>query len=218
MFGMLRQGIMPRHPALVGATLVTWMLAVQPAAAQSVGKPPSAARQTDTKWVVDLVHSQVDFRVRHLVGRVRGTFTRWYAVLVAADPDWTRGTVKVTVQTASLNTGNAYRDADLRSDRFFAVDSFPVLTFEGTGIVATDSTVSLRGTLTIKGHSRPVTLSGQYRGIAKDREGHERIAFDASTVVDRRDYGMSYNESVAGNPVVGNEVEVTIAIEAVRTD
>jgi polyisoprenoid-binding protein YceI len=209
---------MARHPALVGAALVTWMLAVQPAAAQSVGQPPSDARQTDIKWVVDLVHSQVDFRVRHLIGRVRGTFTKWYAVLTTADPDWTRGTVKVTVQTASLSTGNAYRDADLRSDRFFAVDSFPVLTFEGTGIVATDSTVTLRGTLTIKGRSHSVLLSGQYRGIAKDRDGHQRIAFDASTVVDRRDYGMRYSESVAGNPIVGNDVEVTIAIEAVRVD
>ncbi len=218
MFGILRQGIMPRPPVLVGATLVTWMLAVQPAAAQSVAQPPSAARQSETKWVVDLVHSQVDFRVRHLVGRVRGTFTKWYAVLVTADPDWTRGTVKVKVQTASLNTGNAYRDADLRSVRFFAVDSFPELTFEGTGIVATDSTVDLRGVLTIKGHSHPVTLSGQYRGIAKDPEGHERIAFDASTLVDRRDYGINWNETVAGNPVVGNDVEITIAIEAVRAD
>lgn len=205
---------MSRSPRLFGATLVAWILVVPPsAAAQTVGQPPS---QANAKWVVDLVHSQVDFRVRHLIGRVRGTFTRWYAVLSTTDPNWTRGTVDVSVQTASLNTGNAYRDADLRSDRFFAVDSYPTLTFKGTGIVATDSTVQLRGTLTIKGHSHPVTLSGEYRGIAKDREGHERIAFDASTVVDRRDYGMSYNETVAGNPVVGNDVEVTIAIEAVR--
>jgi polyisoprenoid-binding protein YceI len=203
-------------PRLVGASLVAGALAAAPMAAQ--GRPASATPRTDSKWVVDLVHSQVDFRVRHLVGRVRGTFTKWYAVLIAADPDWTQGTVKVTVQTASLDTGNSYRDADLRSSRFFAVDSFPVLTFEGTGIVATDSTVALLGVLTIKGRSRPATLSGQYRGIAKDREGHERIAFDASTVVDRRDFGMSYNQTVAGNPIVGNEVEVTIAIEAVRAD
>jgi polyisoprenoid-binding protein YceI len=219
MFGILRQVMMPRHAGLAGAFLVAWMLTVaQPAAAQTVGATPTAAPQTATKWVVDLVHSQVDFRVRHLIGRVRGTFSRWYAVLVTTGPNWTGGTVQVSVQTASLNTGNAYRDADLRSNRFFAVDSFPSLTFQGTGIVATDSTLDLRGVLTIKGHSNPVTLSGQYRGIAKDREGHERIAFDASTLVDRRDYGIRWNETVAGNPVVGDEVEITIAIEAVRVD
>lgn len=219
MFGLLPQALRPRHAGVVGASLVAWMLAVpQAPAAQTVGRPPTAAPQTDTKWVVDLVHSQVDFRVRHLIGRVRGTFTRWYAVLVTTGPNWTQGTVQVSAQTASLNTGNAYRDADLRSDRFFAVDSFPSLTFQGTGIVATDSAVDLRGVLTIRGHSHPVTLSGQYRGIAKDREGHERIAFDATTVVDRRDYGISWNEMVAGNPLIGNEVEITIAIEAVRVN
>jgi polyisoprenoid-binding protein YceI len=216
---ILRQTMMPRHAGLAGASLVAWMLAMaQPAAAQTVGARPTAAPETATKWVVDLVHSQVDFRVRHLIGRVRGTFSRWYAVLVTIGPNLTGGTVQVSVQTASLNTGNAYRDADLRSNRFFAVDSFPSLAFQGTGIVATDSTVDLRGVLTIKGHSNPVTLSGQYRGIAKDREGHERIAFDASTLVDRRDYGIMWNETVAGNSIVGNEVEITIAIEAVRVD
>jgi polyisoprenoid-binding protein YceI len=216
MRGIVRQGLRVRL-RMIGPTLMAWTLLLPVPAAAQAAKPATAPR-SETKWVVDLVHSQVDFRVRHLLGRVRGTFTKWYAVLATGEPDWTRGTVKVTVQTASLSTGNAYRDADLRSDRFFAVDSFPQLTFDGTGIVATDSTVTLRGTLTIKGRSHPVTLSGEYRGIAKDREGHERIAFDASTVVDRRDYGMSYNETVAGNPVVGNDVEVTIAIEAVRAD
>jgi polyisoprenoid-binding protein YceI len=219
MFGILRQTMISRHAGLAGASLAAWMLAMpQPAAAQTVGATPTAAHQAATKWVVDMVHSQVDFRVRHLIGRVRGTFSRWYAVLVTTGPNWTGGTVQVSVQTASLNTGNAYRDADLRSNRFFAVDSFPSLAFRGTGIEATDSTVGLRGVHTIKGHSNPVTLSGQYRGIAKDREGHERIAFDASTLVDRRDYGITWNETVAGNPVVGNEVEITIAIEAVRVD
>ena len=134
------------------------------ATAQAVSRATAAVPETGTKWVVDLVHSQVDFRVRHLIGRVRGTFTRWYAALVTTDPDWIRGTVKVSVRTASLNTGNVYRDADLRSGRFFAVDSFPELTFEGTGLVATDSTVALMGVLTIKGHARPVTLWGSTRG------------------------------------------------------
>ena len=86
--------------------------------------------------MVDVVHSQIDFRVRHLVGRVRGTFTNWYAIIVTGNRDWLQGKVNVTVQTASLNTGNAYRDADLRSQRFFGVDSFPEMTFLGTGIAA----------------------------------------------------------------------------------
>jgi polyisoprenoid-binding protein YceI len=186
--------------------------------AQVVAGAPGHPADNGTKWVVDLVHSQVDFRVRHLIGRVRGTFTNWYALIVTTDQDWTHGTVKMSAQTASLNTGNAYRDADLRSARFFAVDSFPSLTFEGSVIATTDTTVQIDGMLTIKGRTRPVVLKGQYRGTGMDAEGHSRIAFDASTIVDRRDFGMTWNQVVAGNPFVGNDVEITIAIEAIRTD
>jgi polyisoprenoid-binding protein YceI len=198
--------------AAVGVSLA----AASPLAAQAVPRPSSRPAPTGTRWIVDPVHSQVDFQVRHLVGRVRGTFDDWYGVLVTKDQDWTRGTVNVTAQTRTLNTGNQLRDADLRSDRFFATDSFPQLSFESPGILATDSTVQIGGILTIKGHSRHVVLTGQYRGIAQDGDGHQRIAFDASTVVDRRDFGITWNETVGGTDLIGNEVTITIAIEAVR--
>jgi polyisoprenoid-binding protein YceI len=200
----------PRLPRL--ATLLAALAAGSGATAHA----QTPASDSGAKWVVDVLHSQIDFRVRHLLGRVRGTFTNWYAVIETRGPDWRQGTVSVTVQTASLNTGNAYRDADLRSNRFFAADIFPRILFEGTGIVATDSTVELSGILTIKGRSHPVTFRGQYRGVARDPEGHERIAFEASAVVDRRDYGITWNEIVDGNSLIGNEVEIIIALEAVR--
>lgn len=208
-----------RLAGLVARSLAVVTVAVAPgAAAQGAVEVSSRPPAKETKWVVDMVHSQVDFGVRHLVGRVRGTFTKWYAVLTAKEGDWKAGTVNVTVRTASLNTGNAYRDADLRSDRFFAVDRYPRMTFQGTGFAVADSTLEVSGLLTIKGHSKPVTLWGQYRGIAKDSEGHERIAFEATGAVDRRDFGIDYNETVAGTELIGNNVEITIGIEAVRTE
>jgi polyisoprenoid-binding protein YceI len=178
----------------------------------------AAAPAGGTRWVVDIAHSQIDFRVRHLVGRVRGTFTNWYALLLTEDRDWRHGRINVTVQTASLNTGNAYRDADLRSPKFFGVDSFPEMTFLGTGIAANDTTLEIVGLLTIRAHTRPVTLRGTYRGIASDADGRERIAFDASATVDRRDFGIDWNSTVGANTLIGNEVEITIALEAVRTN
>jgi polyisoprenoid-binding protein YceI len=81
-----------------------------------------------------------------------------------------------------------------------------------------DSTVDVNGILTIKGHSKPVTLSGRYLGIAKAGDGRERIAFQATGAVDRRDFGISWNETVAGRELVGNNVEITIGIEAVRVN
>lgn len=182
------------------------------AAAQDSG-PPKPGR-----WVVDIVHSQIDFRVRHLVGRVRGSFSNWYAVITTDTRGWRSGRVDVTVQTASLNTGNALRDADLRSERFFAVNSFPEMTFRGTGLSMTDTTAEIVGILTIKGRSHPARFTGQFRGAAEDTEGHERIAFDATTSIDRRDYGMEWNSIVGANSLIGNEVEVTIALEAVRIE
>ena len=207
-----------RTARMMAGAMLFGLLAAPSANAQTVSDAALAQTPAETKWVVDMVHSQVDFRVRHLVGRVRGTFARWYAVLTTKDGDWKLGTVNVAVQTASLNTGNEYRDADLRSDRFFGVERFPKMSFQGAGFAATDSTVDVSGILTIKGRSRPVVLSGAYRGIAKDSEGHERIAFEVTGAVDRRDFGISYNETVAGADLIGNEVEITVAIEAVRAN
>jgi polyisoprenoid-binding protein YceI len=184
--------------------------------AQDPGRP--AAPPGGTRWVIDIAHSQIDFRVRHLVGRVRGTFTNWYAVILTDDKDWRHGKVNVTVQTASLSTGNNMRDADLKSRRFFDVDSFPEMTFLGTGIAASDTTVEIIGLLSIKGRTHPANLKGTYRGIARDDQGHERIAFEASTALDRRDFGINWNSLVGGNTLIGNEVEISIALEAVRVN
>ena len=204
---------------MAAGSLAALMSAAVPAATAQVGSAVSiGAPSADTKWVVDMVHSQVDFGVRHLVGQVRGTFDRWYAVLETKEGDWKLGSVNVSIETASLNTGNGYRDADLRSDRFFAVARYPKMTFKGTGFAVADSTVDVNGILTIKGHSKPVTLSGRYRGIAKDRDGHERIAFQATGAVDRRDFGITWNEMVAGTELIGNNVDLTIGIEAVRVN
>ena len=201
----------------IGAVGLAALLGGAQAATAQVASPASLGRTSpDGRWVVDMVHSQVDFGVRHLVGRVRGAFDKWYAVLTTKENDWRHGTVNVSVQTASLNTGNAYRDADLRSERFFDVQRYPKMTFEGTEFAVADSTLAVTGILTIRGHSKPITLTGQYRGIAQDRDGHERIAFEATGEVDRRDFGINWNENVAGTDLVGNTVEITVGIEAVR--
>ncbi len=185
------------------------------AAAQSV-VPASSSPPTRTKWVMDPVHSQVEFGIRHLMGRVRGSFARWYGVIVTSDHEWKDGTVTVQVETASINTGNGYRDTDLRSTRFLSTDSFPTMTFESTGIVATDSTVEISGILTLRGRFHPVVLKGHFNGIGRDREGHERIGFDATTMVNRRDYGITWNEVVEGSRMIGDDVEISISLEAVR--
>lgn len=206
-----------RKTMLTTSLAATILIGPQAAGAQTTA-PASIGPAKETKWVVDMIHSQVDFGVRHLVGRVRGNFDKWYAILTTKDGDWKLGKVDVSIETASLNTGNSYRDADLRSDRFFAVTRYPKMTFHGDGFMATDSTLDVIGTLTIRGRSKPVVFSGKYLGIAQDQEGRPRIAFQASGKVDRRDFDMDWNESIAGTELIGNDVEITIGIEAVRID
>ena len=207
------------RPSFPGAALLAFVSALAPAAAaQTVAARPAATAPVETKWVVDMLHSQVGFGVRHLVGQVRGTFDRWYAVIITKDGDWKLGTVNVAVETVTLNTGNKYRDDDLRSDRFFAAERYPRMTFQGTGFAVSDSTLDVNGILTIKGKSKPVTLTGRYRGTAKGPDGHERIGFEATGMVDRRDFDISWNENVAGTDLIGNMVEITIGIEAVRAN
>lgn len=143
--------MIPRTVAVAGM-LVAGLTAGLPAQTTA---PPAAGR-----WVVDIVHSQIDFRVRHLVGRVRGSFTNWYAVITTDNRGLRSGKVDVTVQTSSLTTGNALRDEDLRSGRFFAVDSFPEMKFRGTGLSMSDTTAEVVGILTIKGRSHPARFTG----------------------------------------------------------
>jgi len=209
----------PHLSAIVATTLGLLTVAgAGSAGAQTLATASPVESKAEAKWVVDMVHSQVDFGVRHLVGQVRGSFTKWYALLTTKTGDGKQWAVDVQIQTASLNTGNSYRDADLRSERFFAVSKYPKMTFKGTGFTTTDSTVDVSGILTIKGHSKPVILSGKYLGVAEDREGHQRIAFEAGTVLDRRDFGIDWNENVAGTELIGNDVTITIGIEAVRAE
>ena len=183
-----------------GSLTAVALAGAQGASAQTIVDVSTRVPQQETKWVVDMVHSQVNFGVRHLVGRVRGTFTKWYATLITKEGDWKLGTVDVTVQTASLNTGNSYRDDDLRSDRFFSVARFPKMTFQGTGFAATDSTVDVSGILTIKGHSKPVVLSAGTGGSRRTGKGMREIAFQATGEVDRRDFGISLESRASPAP------------------
>jgi polyisoprenoid-binding protein YceI len=181
------------------------------AQAKTFTKPP-----VGSGWRIDAQHSEVGFRIRHMVGRVRGMFTDWDGLLVTHDKDWTHGTVNVTVRTRSVDTRNEARDADLRSTRFFSVDSFPTMTFESTGLIATNSAFEMGGLLTIKGHTHPVTFRGQYRGIERDANGKERIAFDGTALINRQDFGLTWNQALETGTLLSDDVELEIAVEAVR--
>ncbi len=180
--------------------------------------PPisSVDKSLVTAWRVDPAHSSLAFTVRHLVGKVSGTFDGWSGTLRTNGAEWTRGVADVSIRTATLNTRNAARDADLRSARFFDVQKYPAITFSSTGMIQEGDRVELGGLLTIRGQTRPVVLKGQFLGRGKGPDGKLRMGFEASTSVARKDFGLTYNALVDGTPLIGDSATVVISLEAVE--
>jgi polyisoprenoid-binding protein YceI len=171
------------------------------------------------KWEIDSGHSGIHFSVRHMVlAKVRGKFTRWSGAMVAEDGDEARAAVHVVIDASSIDTGVADRDAHLKSPDFLDVVRFPEITFKGerSERLAEDR-LRVSGVLTIRGVARPVVLDVEYAGRTKDPWGHERAGFTAKTSIDRKDFGLTWNQVLeAGGVMVGDRVDVEIDVEAVK--
>jgi polyisoprenoid-binding protein YceI len=192
------------------ALLVSLGLLVPPAAG-----PAPAALPAPATWTIDPVHSDISFRIRHFVSKVRGTFTDWDGTITGDPADWSSGAVEVQIRTASVSTRNDRRDNDLRSPRFFAADSFPEITFRSTRVEVTGSDVSITGDLTMRGVTRSVVLKGEYLGLAPGKDGADKVGFEATVTINRQEYGVSYNRVVeGGGTLLGDEVEISLEIEA----
>ena len=191
------------------------LLVTPPAALPATVATPDTG--SATSWQIDPTHSELLFRIRHLVGRVTGTFTDWEGSITGEPADWSRGAVSVVIRSKSISTNNQRRDTHLRSDDFFATDSFPEITFVSTGVAVKGEEISLTGDLTMRGRTRRITLNGTYNGITPGNRGRDRVGFAVSTKINRLDYGVAYNRAVEGGGVLlGDEVTLDITIEAVK--
>ncbi len=170
-------------------------------------------------YTVDPVHSQVHFKVAHLmISSVRGEFNDYTAAIEADPADRTVQSVRATVKTASIDTKNQKRDDHLRSPDFFDAANHPDMTFESTRIVGQGDDIVVYGDLTIRGTTRPVELRGRFAGEVKDPWGNVKAGFEAATTINRKDYGLTWNKALeTGGVVVGDEVEIGLEIEATRT-
>ena len=171
------------------------------------------------RWEIDASHSGIHFSVRHLViAKVRGQFSRWSGALLVPDGDFARASVEAVIDASSIETGVADRDAHLKSPDFFDVAQYPEVTFTASRFEPEgDSEGRLVGTLTIKGITRDVVLSVERHGQARDPWGNERAAFSAKTSIDRKDFGLTWNQALeTGGLMVGERVDLEIEIEAVR--
>ncbi len=171
------------------------------------------------RFEIDPAHSVVEFLVQHLVvSRVRGMFTRFRGSLLLDDEDLGKSSVEACVETASVNTNERDRDAHLRSPDFFDTERFPEMCFTSAHVdVLGDRHLAVVGELTMHGVTREIVLDTTYGGRVRDPWDGERVGFEATATLDRRDFGLVWNAALdAGNVLVGNTVEIDIEVEAVR--
>ena len=173
-----------------------------------------------TTWQIDPAHTQVEFEVKHMMfAKVRGSFTSFEGSIdISSDEDMTGSKASVRIDSASIDTGNAERDKHLRSGDFFDTDQFPELRFESRTVdVRENGSLAVSGDLTIRDVTRTVLLDVSESGRGTDPWGGERIGFTATTTIDRRDFGLEWNQALeAGGVLVGHEVRINLEIQAVR--
>ena len=171
-------------------------------------------------WEFDPVHTGVHFKVRHLmVSSVRGDFEKLSGKITYDESDVTKSTADITIDAASINTRDAKRDADLRNPDFLDVVKYPTITFKSKKVEkAGNGSLRMTGDLTIKGVTKEVVLlvEGPSKP-AKDPWGNQRVGGSATTRINRKDFGLTWNMSLeTGGVLVGDDVDITIDLEIFR--
>lgn len=175
-----------------------------------------------TAWKLDPQHTTVELAVKHMMfTTVRGRFREVDGTIFVDENDAEKSTVEVDIDAASIDTGVADRDAHLRSADFLDVENHPRLTFRSKRIEGATFREGERfrviGDLTIRGKTMEVTLDAVYQGKGQDPWGGERAGFEATTQIDRREWGLRWNQALeTGGILVANEVKIELQVQAVR--
>lgn len=180
----------------------------------------NAPEPTTTTWNIDPVHTMAEFKVRHMmITNVKGHFTGVTGVLTLDEQDITKSHVEASIDAASINTREADRDTHLKSADFLDVEKFPKLTFTSTRVTSTgEGELQVEGDLTIHGVTRKVvfTVEGP-TPPGKDPWGNTRIGLTATTKINRKDFGLTWNAALeTGGILVGDEVTITFDVEAIK--
>ncbi len=169
-------------------------------------------------YTLDITHTRLGFSARHaMVTTVRGQFGEFEGAVHIDTADPSASTAKVNIRAASISTGQADRDAHLRSADFFDAETFPELTFVTTGVTRADASIwTVTGDLTIKGVTRPVSIDFESAGSARDPFGNLRVGFEGSTTINRKDWGLTWNAALeTGGVLVSEKIKLEFDVSAV---
>jgi len=170
-----------------------------------------------TKWAIDPTHSEITFKVKHLmISNVKGEFRTFQANIDGED--FTNSTISANIDASSISTNNNDRDTHLKSPDFFEVEKYPVITFVSTSIKKVDDDeFKLVGDLTIKGTTEEITLDTEFGGFMKDPYGNEKAGFSINGKLNRKDFGLNWNAALeAGGVMVANEIKIYAEVQFIK--
>jgi polyisoprenoid-binding protein YceI len=170
-------------------------------------------------YTIDPSHSRLGFVARHaMVTKVRGSFNKFDATVDVDGDNLSASKVSVTIDVDSIDTRNEQRDGHLRSNDFLDIATYPEITFVSSDITPVgDDVIRVTGDLTIKGVSKPVTLDFTYEGSAVDPFGNQRVGFEGSVVINRKDWGITWNAALeTGGVLVSDKVTLEFEISAIK--
>ncbi|WP_446743317.1 YceI family protein [Silvibacterium acidisoli] len=174
-----------------------------------------------TTWKIDPAHSSAEFKVKHMmISNVKGTFSGLSGTLVEDPANPASDTVEAVIDIATISTGDAQRDGHLKSADFFDAETYPQITFKSTSVVKKDEgAYEVTGDLTIHGMTKPVTLEVEGPSApGKDPWGNTRIGLSATTKVNRKDFGLTWNSALeTGGVLVGEEVKITLEVQFIKS-
>jgi polyisoprenoid-binding protein YceI len=171
---------------------------------------------TTTKWVLDPMHSEVQFKVKHLViSTVSGFFKSFEGELDTANDDFTDASISFSLDINSIDTNQTQRDEHLKSAEFFDAEQYPKISFKSASFTKTgDDEYALAGDLTIKGITKPVTLDVEFGGAATDFYGNTKAGFEISGKINRKEFGLTWSGvTEAGAVVVGEDIKLLINVQ-----
>lgn len=177
------------------------------------------ANQTATKWAIDPAHSEILFKVRHLmITNVKGEFRKFDASIITEGDGFNKAKVKATIAADSIFTNNTDRDNHLKSADFFDAENHRELNFEGTSFTKLDEeNYELKGILTMKGVAKEIKLDVEFGGFIKDPYGQSKAGFSFSGKFNRKDWGLSWNAALeSGGVMVSDEVRIYGELQFVK--
>lgn len=175
------------------------------------------AQQLAGTYTIDPAHSRIGFVARHaMITKVRGSFNEFEGTATTGE-GLADARIDLTLQVASVDTRNADRDGHLKSADFFDVETYPTITFRSTKVEPAGDDLRVTGDLTIKDETKPVTVDFEFAGSAQDPFGNTRIGFEGSTVVNRKDFGLTWNAALeTGGVLVSEKITLEFEISAVQ--